>query len=244
MRSLLFISGVLIIMLLSCKKASDRKCLKGNGGQDSLVIALDSISTFNLYKDIKFNIYESDEKKLVVKGGENIISQINLSYDNQTISIANDNKCHFLRTGSRSLEVDIFYPTYSRFYIEASDSVTFKDTIHSNLDIEMRNGGGSLFLNVDNTSLKIVVSKGTADYTLGGTTGYAELKVQNNGYGDALNLEANSIFTYQNSTADLYLNFEGANVSSLIDGTGDIFYKGVAISIIEEGNGSGKLLQY
>lgn len=245
MKRLVIILPVLLLLgFNSCKKAGERKCWKGTGEEDSLVFGLDSISSFRLMKDIKYNIYESDEKKIVVRGGENMIPQIGLDYTMNELTISNGNKCHFLRSGDRFIEVDIYYPDYGRFYIEASDSVSFKDTIHSNLDIEMRNGGGSLVLNVDNSSTKIVISLGTADFTVSGQTGYAEIKVQNNGFGDASQLISTQMFTYQNSTGDMYLNFENCDVLAIIEGTGDIFYQGVAVSLIEDGNGSGKLLQY
>jgi len=244
MRHFLVIVVILSLSLGACKKAGDRTCWKGQGDLDSLVLGLDSISSFKLLKDIKYNLYESDEKKMVVRGGENMIPQIGLSYDANELTVSNGNKCHFFRSGERFIEVDIYYPSYSDLYIEASDSVIFQDTIHSDIQIEMRNGGGSLLLNVDNNSTKMVVSLGTADFTIAGETNYAELKVQNNGFGKASNLSANSIFAFQNSTADLYLNFEGADVLVLIEGTGDAFYKGIASQIDLQGNGSGKLLEY
>jgi Putative auto-transporter adhesin, head GIN domain len=244
MKQLLYILIILSLSLASCKKAGERTCWKGQGNSDSLVLGLDSINSFRLMKDIKYNLYESDEKKMVVKGGENMIQQIGLEYDANELTVSNRNKCHFLRSGERSIEVDIFYPTYSEMYIEASDSVVFQDTIHSNIQIEMRNGGGSLVLNVANNSTKIVVSLGTADYTIAGQTNYAELKVQNNGFGDASGLIANSLFAFQNSTGDLYVNFESADALVLIEGTGDVFYRGIATQIDLQGKGSGKLLEY
>src|SRR5690606_10456878 len=113
---------------------------------------------------------------------------------------------------SNLVEVEIHYPHYGRFYIEPSDSVIFEETmVCDSLFIELREGGGSMVLDVESNFLEVIVSNGTADYNISGFSKRAELKVQHKGYGNASNLKANSYFAYQNSVADLEINLDGAN---------------------------------
>lgn len=244
MKELLVIAAILLMGLSGCKKPENRSCWKSNGVTDSLVIELDSVAKFSLGPNIKYRIHESTDKKLVVRGGENMVNLVDASYSDTELRIENHNKCHFLRKGERFVEVDIYYPHYRRFFIEASDSVVFVDTIYSDsLDINLRNGGGSLVLTVSNDFIEINVSRGAADYTLSGQSDRGIIKIQNNGFADATNFSANSIFAYQRSTADLYLNLEAASSYVLLEGTGDVYYTGTPLDLTINGKGSGQLIE-
>ena len=67
------------VFLNSCEKPENRKCWKGEGEQTELTLGLDSINSFRLEKNIKYNFYESTEKKMIVRGGENMVNQISLN---------------------------------------------------------------------------------------------------------------------------------------------------------------------
>lgn len=244
MKRLIYIS-LLLLVITSCKKPEDRSCWKGHGEDTTIEIPLDSVSSFRLGKKIRYRIFEDDERKIVIKGGENMVNLIDLSYDGYELTISNQNKCHFLRDYKREIEVEIHYPHYYNFYMEASDSVVFEDTIHSQtILIEMKEAGGTMVLNVDNYRTEVVVSIGTANYILSGHSVYGAVKVQDKGYADASNFTADNLFGFQNSTSDLYLNVNGALSEILINGTGDVYYTGTADSLSESGVGSGQLIEY
>jgi len=234
-----------LLLLIGCKKPEERKCWKSKGDTDTVAVALDSVAHFSLGPHIKYIIHESDERKVEVIGGSNMIQQVDFAYSGTELRIENHNICHFLRKGDRFVEVNIYYPYYRSFFIEASDSVVFQDTLRSDsLNINLRNGGGSLKLTVDNQYIEINVSRGAADYQLAGESDRAIIKIQNNGFADATNFKAASIFAYQRSTADLYLNLEGASSYVLLEGTGDVYYTGIPSDLSINGKGSGKLIQF
>ena len=233
------------LLIISCKKEEDRNCWKGHGEETSIEIPLDSVHTFHLEQRIKYRIFEDNQRKVVIKGGENMVGLIDLSYDADTLTISDLSKCHFLRDSDRMVEVEIHYPTYHTFYFTASDSVIFENTIQSDtLIIEMKEAGGSMVLDVDNYRTEIVVSRGTANYILTGRSDIAGIKVQDKGFADASNFTAEYIFGFQNSTSDLYLNLDSSSSLITIHGTGDVFYKGTPFALTADGVGSGKLIQY
>lgn len=237
--------SLIILVIFSCKKAEDRNCWKGHGEEATLELPLDSVHTFLLEKRIKYRIFEDDQRKVVIKGGENMVGLIDLSYDEDTLTISDQSKCHFLRDSDRMVEVEIHYPFYHTFYFTPSDSVIFENTIHSDtLIIEMKEAGGIMLLDVDNYRTDIVVSRGTANYILTGRSDVASIKVQDKGFADATNFTAGYIFGFQNSTSDLYLNLDSASAQILIHGTGDIFYQGQPNALSLEGVGTGKLIPY
>jgi hypothetical protein len=174
-----------------------------------------------------------------------MVNQIALEYNNQELRISNKNKCHFLRSSNRYLEVAIYYPEFKKLYFEASDSVIFHDTLHSDtLSIQMHEGGGSMVLNVDNKFISIVVSEGAADYTLAGKSVRSEIKIQNKGFADASKFTSNSMFIYQNSTSDLKVNVEGCSVNAIIAGSGNLYRTGSPTNFSLSGEGGGALIEY
>jgi hypothetical protein len=229
---------------LSCKKPDERPCWKSHGEEVAVEIPLDSINTFRLGKRLKYRIFEDNQKKVVIKGGENMVGLVDLTYEGYELSISDKSKCHFLRDPERIVEVEIHYPEFNEMYFTASDSVIFEDTIHSKvLIIQMEEAGGSMVLNVDNIRTEIVASIGTANYVVSGHSNYGSIKVQDKGYADASNFTTDVLFGYQNSTSDLFLNLDGSEAEIIINGTGDVFYSGTADTLILSGAGSGNLIE-
>jgi Putative auto-transporter adhesin, head GIN domain len=241
-------AGILIILILaftSCKKKDERSCWKGHGDESSLEVPLDSVYNWNLGHKIKYRIFQDTMRKLVVKGGENMIKLIDAEMVGNDLFVTNNNKCNFLRDSDRGVEVEVHYPYLGRFFFQPSDSVIFVGTIVTDtLNIEIAFAGGSLVVDVNADFLNLVVSRGAGDFTVSGQANRAEIKAQDRGFADARNLTAASYFAYQNSTSDIYINLEGANAFVLMDGTGNVYSTGQAAQLSTEIKGSGQLIQY
>lgn len=241
-----FLFVVLSLLIFThCKKANERTCFKSSGEDMELTIPIDSVRHFNLFNNIKYRIFQDDQRKVVVRGGGNMIDQIEVADNGDNVlSIENKNSCDFLRNPEDIVNVDIHYPFYRSFYIDPSDSVVFEDTVTSHyLDIEIRNGGGSVKLDVDVFEVSIVVSHGAGDFTIGGYAERSALKVQNNGGGNATKFNPDYAYIYQNSTADIFCELGNAASLIVVDGTGDVYYIGDPIDIHAEGKGNGKIIQ-
>ncbi len=242
--SVLFYFSTLLLTLYSCKKSEQRACFKSNGNESSLLIPLDSVHRFNLYKNLRYEIFQDTGRYIKVNGGENLIQLIDIKNENGIVSVNNTNKCNFLRSNEKPVVVEIHYPYFKEFYMEASDSVIFHDQIISDtLIVEIREGGGSARLDVQVQYLSINVTYGTGDYVLNGNASNAEVKIQNNGFADASQFNASNIFVYNNSTGDLKIDLENSDAFVVLDGTGDIYYTGNPDSIVFNNPGSGSLIK-
>ena len=232
------------LTVVSCKKSEDRKCFKGAGEYSEIYLPLDEIRAFNFGRNIKYRIYQDDGYKAIIKGGENLIGNIEFENIDDVLYLSNSNKCEYLRDSDEIVEVEIHYPDLTDFYIDATDSVIFANQIESYyFRVEMRNGGGSLYADVDVHTISMVVSHGAGDFTLEGKAKEAELKIQNNGTANAIGFRSVYTYIFQNSTADLYINLDNSSVGIFIDGTGDVFYNNTAANIILQGVGSGQLIK-
>jgi len=241
--SFFWVLGV-IFVLISCEKPADRTCLKMNGAYAELEISLDSVRHFHLNKNLKYRLYQDDTRKIIIKGGENLIQHIEVDNRDHVLYVDNRNKCRFLRDARENVEVEIHYPFYKTIFVDATDSVVFMNKITGDyFGVEMRNGGGSLIANVDVHEISMVVSHGAGDFNLGGKADIAELKVQNNGTGNAINFRSEYVYIYQNSTASMFIDLDGSSALIVIDGTGNVFHSNEAANIEREGQGSGQILK-
>ncbi|UKN01671.1 DUF2807 domain-containing protein [Paracrocinitomix mangrovi] len=238
------LSVLVFFFLMACKKSEERRCFKGHGEETVREIQLDSVRYWHLGPRMKYRIIQDTSRKILVKGGENMVGLISAEQNADSIKITSGNRCHFLRDNERKVEVEIHYPYFGKFYIEPSDSVIFEETIVADtLMIEMREGGGVLTLDVDAVYMKMVVSIGTSDFHLSGHAQLGDVKIQEKGFGNALDFTADQYSVYQNSRVDLPVNLEGANATVLIDGTGDVKYTGTPVQVVRKGPGSGQLIQ-
>jgi len=231
---------VLVLLFFSCKKAEDKTCFKSYGDPAAIEIPLDSVSEFRLYKNITYHVYQDTMRKLIVKGGENMIKHVLVENDSSILSITNENNCNFLRDFDKKTIVEIHYPFYSKIYSEANDSLIFMNTIVADLlYIEQAQGGAGVRIDVDVNHIVMLASLGVANFVISGSTNYADLRVQTNASGDARNLVANHYLVYNNSTGDIYVDLDSADAGVTIKGTGNVIYSGTpdSLNLVKTGDG-------
>ncbi len=233
------------LLIWSCKKAEDRKCYKSFGEITEATYPIDSVQEFKLYKKIKYRFFQDSTRKIVVRTGKNMQNFIDIQTEDYITTINNHNKCNFLRDNDKKVEVDIHYPHYNKIYAEPSDSMIFVDTLRGNYtSIQLRDGGGTLKLNVNMNQISIGIGYGAGNFIVGGKTNYAHLTIQNLAYGDALNLKTNNLSIYHNSNNDLLTNFDSSQVNVLFYANGDVRFIGEPISLSVDGVGEGEVIHY
>lgn len=234
-----------LLLFVSCKKPQDRGCFKGSGDITTVEIEIDSVQEFRLFKGIVYKFYQDTLRKIVIKGGENVIGFIDVAIDSHVVSLNNLNSCDFLRDYDDKIIVEIHYPYYSKIYAEPTEPMRFIDTLQGEyVKIELRNGGSSLDLNVNVNNLYLGVTMGTGSINVYGKTYYLKLGTQNLGRINALGVEANEIFIYQSSATDMPVNFSDANVKVHFSGNGDVKYIGNPSSLEITGEGDGEVITY
>jgi hypothetical protein len=236
---------LLVLNTLSCKKSDERQCYKSFDEIIEVEYPIDSVQEFKLYKKIKYKFYQDSLRKIVVKTGVNLQQFIAIQTTDYVTTINNNNKCDFLRNNDKKVEVDIHYPHYNKIYAEPSDSMIFVDTLRGDYtNIHLRDGGGTLILNVNLNQIQIGISYGAGNFIVGGQVNFAHLSIQNLAYADALNLHANNLSVYHNSNNDLLTNFDSSNVNILFYANGDVRFIGEPSSLSVEGVGDGEVIHY
>lgn len=242
MKYFVFITS--IVLLVACKKATERTCLKSSGDESQIEIPLDSVSNFMLYKDLNYHIYQDTLRKVIIKGGSNVITLVDVSNISGELSIRNKNRCNFLRDYDKRIQVEIHYPFYQRIYSETEDSLIFEDTIYSNnLYVDQAMGGGKVMLNIEGVSLVLLARNGVGSFEVSGHVNHADLRVQSGASGNARNLKSPNFELDQNSMGNLYVNLDSAQAMVTIKGTGDVVYSGDPDTIIVNQIGVGEIIK-
>jgi hypothetical protein len=233
-----------ILLLVSCKKATQRTCLKSYGEDSQLEIPIDSVSNFMLYKNLNYHIYQDTLRKIIIRGGANVIQMVDVRNISGELSIQNKNKCNFLRDYDKHIQVEIHYPFYHRIYSETEDSLVFKDTIYSSyLYVDQALGGGNVILHMEGGTLVLIARNGVGSYEVSGHVNHADLRIQNGASGNARQLKSPHFELDHNSTGKLFVNLDSAQAIVAIKGTGDVFYSGDPDTIIVNQTGVGEIIK-
>lgn len=228
--------------MAACQKSEERSCFKTTGEESELVVSIDEMSdSILLFDNLIYTIVPSEERKIVLQGGRNLLPHIGLEVNEGKWTIQNNNKCNFIRSFKHKISATIYLPKLSYIYYEGSASLTINDTLHAdNLEVRIRDGAGSVNLMLQANRVDCVVTYGFADFSLAGKVNLANLTCQTNSTCDTRNLEVNDRLTVSSLTqGNMLVNADQAKLTARIFRDGNIFYTGVPseLNVQKEGQG-------
>ena len=235
---------VYIAFLSSCKKAENRNCLKATGKESQIEIKLNSFNKLDVYEHVEYVLIQDSLDKVVIKGGKNLLNKINILVDDFTLIIKNENKCAFLRTYKNVVQVEIHFTDLNTLNYFGTESLISLNLLKlSLLDLTMKNGSGTIKLNLDIDHLRANVSSGYGNFILNGSAKYANIQVGSNGFCDAYGLSVtDSISVVSNTPSPLKINADHVYLRAEIKNGGDIYYIGAPSTILFNQYGNGKLI--
>ena len=160
----------LIITSISCSK--DSACSKPKGDVISIEKSLDSFTGVEALENISFEWVKSNDYKVVITTGENLIDQIKLTVKDGLLIIENQNTCTWLRGDIGEVNIKVYSPSPKLFILRGNGTLTSQDTITTNIRIENYANQGSINLTIINDSTWALLETGSLDLTLQGTTNY------------------------------------------------------------------------
>lgn len=236
---------LMAVAVTSCKKAEDRTCFKKIGKDAELTIALPEFNKLLLREQIEFVLIQDSTDKLVIKGGENLIKHISWSVNSENLlEIKNANKCNFLRKLDKKVKVEIHFTSLYNLHYEGTEPLTSLDTLNTPYFVMMiRDGAGSVKLNLRAVVIEADISHGWGDYTLSGRTAYARIAARSNGFCDVRNLKiSDSVLVSSETAGTIKLNANGIPLRGQLSGYGDVWYYGIPSLIDVREISTGKLV--
>ena len=198
-----------------------------------------------MYQNIDFHLVPDSANFAILKGGENLLHEINFQISDTSMVVKNKNKCNFLRTYKKHLYAEIHFNHLSRVEFAGSYPLSNEDTIHADIfNLLIHEGAGTVNLTIDANSSNGLITEGAGDFYLNGNVGFAVMEVDDNGYCDITNLHVASWLEVKNySTGNMKCNFNGSDIEVTIASTGSILFEGDPKSMQQNITGTGKLIK-
>ncbi len=236
----------LVLIILSCKKAEDRSCLKFTGEQIEKRIDLADFERLDLGPYLNFRLVQDTVQYVRLFGGENVVNHVKTEVtSNKELVISNENKCRFLRNSNKTILVEIHFVDLKDVFFEGSGWLKNEGQLDvPELTVTLSEGSGTATLHVKTTKLNVAAEPSWSNYILTGQTEEARLSVKGNAYGDSKGLKINSSLTViSRSSADLVVNVDGTGTFKCETwGNGNVYYSGVPSWLHWNDYGKGKLL--
>jgi len=238
------IVSLLMMVLASCKKPEDRRCFKSTGDDTEIEIPVADFDRVYLGPHVAYVLIQDSLNKVVIKGGKNLVKQIDVSVSDKLLSIENKNRCAFLRNAKRELVAEIHCTSVINIHYEGTEYLKTVGTLKSDyLAMLVRDGAGPVDLTIQSIYIDMDISHGWGDYTLHGVTQAARIGAHSNGYCDVYDLTiTDSVYVASDTPGNVKVRADGIPLAGFIKGSGNIWYKGVPESIQVVLTGNGKVL--
>lgn len=244
MKSLIFF--IAIVLLVSCKKAEERACIKNAGGKTTLELALPDFEKLHIGPKLEVVLIQDTVNKLVIEGRKNLVNLITADINEDGyLVIKNNNKCDFIRSyKNNKITLKVHFVQLYRLHFEGTEDLTTQGIINtSTFAMDIQEGGATAYLNINCTDLFVNQGYGYGNFVLSGNCTNAKICVISNGYGDSKGLSvSNNLIVLSDSPVFTPVNAGGAKTSVQINNSGDVMYIGTPASLELVQYGTGQLI--
>lgn len=225
---ILLVFIISIVLVSSCKKPENRACYKSIGDELVQERQLSDFSLLDLGPHLKYVLVQDSVNKVLISGGKNLVNFVETIVEEGKLTILNKNKCNFLRKLDNVIVVEIHFKEIVNIYSESTEEVFCESLSTNYLTVAMRDGAGTMNLNINVINVDVLVSHGWGNFYLSGNANFASFKIRSNGFGNAYDLNVNdSIHAISNSSEVFKINAENCLLRSQTHSYGDIWYVGV-----------------
>lgn len=213
-------------ILWACKSGGINDCFKSTGSITTEDRFIGRMSAIELHDRINLHIRFANESSLQVRAGKNLLESIKTEMKGITLVIKNENKCNWIRSFKKEIDVFLTVPELKDFALYGSGEVNFIDTLTiDTFRLEMWDATGILNLKVNADFVSLKSNTGPGDVFCSGQT--KECVGFNGGTGtvDAGKLIAKKASAFNANRGKLIINAQEQLIAN-ISGSGNIEYFG------------------
>ena len=212
----------LIALGLSCQKENSCDCFKSTGGNVREIRTVGNFNYIKVYDNINLYITQDTLNSVIVEAGNTLLKNISTDVVGNALIIHNNNKCNWVRSFKRKINVYVSFKLLTWIVCETSETITSTNTIIApdTFRFDALISSPSVNLKLETKSSAFRFQPGSQDLTVTGKT------------------IDNYIYTFGQSLVD-FRNFTSEN--TLINIRGDMpvyFYSSKAIYGDFVGNGN------
>jgi hypothetical protein len=240
-----FIFFIMFFFLFSCIKENKCICFKTTGKNIKKEILLSDFYEIQINNIFNVFITEDTINKIVIEGGKNLVPFIKVDNQSHSLSISDKNKCNWLRSYKRNLNlfISVKPSKLNSIIINGECNIFSTNTINGNeLNIIVYSGIAKMDLSVDNQVTRLTVHAATGDYILKGNTTFAYIYSFGTCYIFANKLISDIVYITNKSSGNDYV-YANNEIEGEIAYIGNIYYSGDPDKIIIKQSSSGRLIK-
>jgi len=230
----------LAVFSFSCDK--DSKCLKTSGDNTSEIRTISSnFEVVELNDKINLYIKQDSVVSLRVEAGANLLPLITTEVSNNLLKIKSDNRCDFLRSYDKAINVFLSVPNLKKITYNGYGAINTVNTLtFPELVLEANKATGSIKMALITDYLKVLQHTGPADFTFYGSSKKTYLYTIGNGWFHFENFESDEVHVNTSGTGDVIVNAK-SNLLVELYAIGNVYYYGNPTLTITNHTGSGEV---
>jgi hypothetical protein len=221
---------ILSFLILSCNSEEGSDCFKKQGEETTKIVEVETFSQISVSEGIELIVKESDEQKVKITAGKNLINDIQFEVVDGILKIEDQNSCGMFRNISIAkvlVETPNLEKIYSatQFTVRSDGILHFPElTLETGIDEET---ASSLFeMQIENETLNINDNVSSV-FKISGSTENLNVNFWGaNGRLEAENLNANHVDVFHRSTNDMIVK-PLETVTGTLYSTGNLVLKNV-----------------
>jgi hypothetical protein len=240
-----FLSLLIFVALLvsSCQKANRLDCIKRSGSITTENRVLGSFSIIEVYDNVQVFLIQDTSNFILIKAGENLLSNIATSIEGQTLVIKNKNKCNFTRSYKYQIEIYIHFKKLDELIYRGTGPITSLNTlVNDTFTFNSWDGTDSVKLNLEVPLVKANIHTGVADLFVKGFAHQLYAYARNSGSFRMQEFICENVYTNNQSSSDSYFNVKN-QLEALVQYVGNTYYIGNPNQIIKKESNKGKLIK-
>lgn len=233
---------VVACLAISCDK--DSKCLKTSGTnitEERLVNQ--SFESIELNNKINLIITQDSITSLKVEAGSNLMPMISTEIIHNQLVIKSDNKCSFLRSYTKPINVYLSTPNLKIINYKGNGDITATNVLYfPEFIINSEGGTGSVILGIVSDKINLYQHSGPADFTFVGFTKDLYVYSLGTGWFFLDNLYSQTAHVSSNGTGDVTVNTNNT-LRVELRYIGNVNYFGNPVIDVTEHSGSGIIVK-
>lgn len=240
-KQLTFFLTIMLLTQFGCDSPGAFDCVKRSGSIVEEEVIVGEFERIYIYDGLELNLTHGDDQKVMIRGGENLIPEVNFELAEKDLIISNKNSCNWVRDYEA---ITITVTTNQLKEIESGGFGLVKSTNILNFEelvVESKDGSGDFDLTVAINKL-VVANNSISNIRISGVANSLSVgHWYNDGRFDGTALEVNDVRISQNGVNDIYINVK-EKLSGELTSRGNIVYFGDPETVEVSVSGTGKLI--
>ncbi|MGA3012679.1 MAG: head GIN domain-containing protein [Bacteroidales bacterium] len=243
-----FAFAVMIIFALSSFLSSCNKsggdCFTSSGTIIQQIRPVTDFDTIIARENVDIILTQDSVNSIVVEAGQNIIDGIKTNITDRQLEIDNNNKCNWVRSYSKPLNVYIHVKNLRKIYYLSAGNISSTNVLNpQSFILDVWGGCGSINLSLNVIQGFIYEHLGTADITLKGHVTFNSVVSGDYGLLQLKDLTTDYTYVANSGSNDCYVSCR-KYLDATIRSIGNIYYTGNPDSVHAHIYGSGEVIPF